>query len=324
MSLLQKAIRRAEEDLALQAAATLLHIDPARLWRRAGCIAFEDIGVGDLDAVFLVTAALAGKTFRGQLGGEWPVASFIVSRMAQAPKCRAADDLLMFVEGHPSLKQARSDLAHETTPDLLRIVTGSDPLPLRALALWYVLGTDRRPSRHLLARRGEPHTVFDHLCEAGFPHTIVEVAQEGWRKTSEVLCPYVSLLAPLKLQEPGTIVDDDLPSATMIGGVPGWAYDMYSREGWNALERFLLGSSDTACWVREHIPASQRVAFLGGVVFRVEGGLVRKRLRWGTANQLRWLVDVECPGSGYLDTTEILSLMRADLPLMNEARHLIW
>ena len=44
MSLLQKAIRRGEERLALRAAATLL-LSPDRLWRRCGCIAFEDVGV---------------------------------------------------------------------------------------------------------------------------------------------------------------------------------------------------------------------------------------------------------------------------------------
>ncbi len=34
MSLMQKAIRRGREELALSAAATLLHISPERLWRR--------------------------------------------------------------------------------------------------------------------------------------------------------------------------------------------------------------------------------------------------------------------------------------------------
>jgi replication-associated recombination protein RarA len=51
MSLLQKAIRRGEERLALQAAATLLRDAPDRLWRRSGCIAFEDIGVADFNTV---------------------------------------------------------------------------------------------------------------------------------------------------------------------------------------------------------------------------------------------------------------------------------
>jgi replication-associated recombination protein RarA len=42
MSALQKAIRRRREDVALSAAATLLRDAPDRLWRRIGCIAYED------------------------------------------------------------------------------------------------------------------------------------------------------------------------------------------------------------------------------------------------------------------------------------------
>jgi hypothetical protein len=320
MSLLHKSIRRGEEHLAFQAAATLLHLDPARLWRRLGCIAFEDVGCGDFDTVFMVTAALAGKTFRGQLGGEWPVASFIVSRMAQAPKCRAADDLLMFVEAHPSLRQARSDLAHETTRDLLLISTGPGSLLLRALALWYAIGTDRRPSKHLLARRGDPHTVFDQLCETGLPHTLVEIAREGFRKTGEVLCPFVTLVSPEAFKQTGTLVDDELPLEMIIRGVLGWAYDLYSREGRAALARFLRGPSETARWVRAHLPPSQRVSFLGGIAFRVEGGLVRKRLRWRTGDELRRLVDVECQGSRCPDASEVLQLMHSELTFLDEAR----
>jgi hypothetical protein len=243
--------------------------------------------------------------------------------MAHAQKCRAADDLLMVVEGHPSLEQARSDLAAQTTPDLLQIATGPNPLPLRALALWYAIGTDRRPSKHLLASRGEPRAVFDHLCEAGLPHTVVAIAREGFRKTGEVLCPFVALLCPSKLQEPGTVVDDYLPPETIIEGVPGWAYDLYSREGRAGLARFLDGSSAAACWIRGHIPPSQRVNFLGSVVFRIEGGLVRRRMRWSTGDELRRLVDVECHGSQCLEATEVLQLMRANLSLLQEARHAV-
>jgi hypothetical protein len=63
MSLMQKAIRRGRKDMALRAAATLLHGSPDRLWRRLGCIAFEDIGIGGLETVALVTAAWRGNDF---------------------------------------------------------------------------------------------------------------------------------------------------------------------------------------------------------------------------------------------------------------------
>jgi hypothetical protein len=80
MALLQKSIRRGEERLALRAAATLLSTSPERLWRRCGCIAFEDIGVADFETVAIATAALGGKRFRKSLGGEWAVAN-VAGRM---------------------------------------------------------------------------------------------------------------------------------------------------------------------------------------------------------------------------------------------------
>jgi hypothetical protein len=95
---------------------------------------------------------------------------------------------------------------------------------------------------------------------------------------------------------------------------------MYSRQGRAALQTFLEGTSETARWVRSHIPSQARVGFLGTVVFRVEGGLVRSRLRWSTANKLRRLVDSECNGPHCKDASEVLDLMRGDLSRLNEVR----
>ena len=182
MSLLQKAIRRGEQALALRAAATLHLSDPARLWRRLGVIAPEDVGVADLETLFVVTAALAGNTVRGRLGGEWPVASYLTWRLARSDKCRAADDLLLAAQRHPSLAHEGREFAFLPTRELIEITTGSGPLPERALALGYALGTGRRPSKHLQFRRGEPGLVFDELCERGLPHTVVEIARENFRR----------------------------------------------------------------------------------------------------------------------------------------------
>jgi hypothetical protein len=178
MSALQKAIRRGREDLALSAAATLLRDAPEKLWRRIGCVAYEDVGVACLNAVGLATVALAGKQVRAALGGEWAVASCIVSELCRVQKCRAADDLLMTCELHPACVMARADLPYLTTRDLVAVVTGEGSVQERALALWFAIGTDRRRST-LANRHGEPRLVFDCLCEAGWPHSIVEVAREG-------------------------------------------------------------------------------------------------------------------------------------------------
>jgi hypothetical protein len=318
MSLLQKAIRRRREDLALSAAATLVKISPERLWRRCGGIAFEDIGVADLETLSLVTAALAGKRFRATMGGEWAVASCIVSKMARAPKCRTADDLLMSCELHPVYERLRRDMATMRTIDLLRIATGTEALPERALALRYAVGTDPR-SRHLRLRLGEPEPAFDALAQSGYASEVVEIGREGFRKTREALCALVVLLSD-QGHDIGKIANDEMPPEAMLGNVPGWAYDQYSREGRRALGAFLEGSSDTARWVRAHLPQSKRVGFLGGIVFRAEGGLCRNRLRWQTADELRRLVDYECHGAHCPDATEVLQLMRNDIGLLNEVR----
>ncbi|MER8438332.1 hypothetical protein NKH36_00015 [Mesorhizobium sp. M1312] len=320
MALLQKAIRRGHRQFALQAAATLVQQSHEGFWRRCGVIAFEDVGVADLATVSLVIASLAGKTFRSRIGGEWRVASFIVERLVNAPKCRAADDLLMFAERHPALEKSRLELTYATIPELLRIADSNTPLPKRALAFWYAVGTDRCPSPHLRTRRGDPQTVFDAMCEAGHPHTLVEVAREGFRRTSQVLCPLVVLISTLKPVQPTAVEDDDFPPETMCGVVPSWSLDRYSREGRHALQRLLRRDCATARWIRCCIPPSQQVNFLGDILFAVEGQLLRAHYRWSVADELRRTWQIECQGPSCLNATEIISLLRADIWLLNEER----
>ena len=225
------------EQLALRAAATLLRGAPDRLWRRCACIAAEDVGLASLEAMGITTAALAGKRYRADLGGEWIVACCIISELCRAPKCRASDDLLMSAALHPDHAQARADLAHLSTSELIDITIGNGSIHDRALALWCGLGTDRR-SPGLKPRRGKPQLVFDALCEAGWPHSLVEIARESYRRTGVVLGPLVALLSR-EFSDDAIIRRDDIPPETMIGELPSWALDLYSREGKAALARFL-------------------------------------------------------------------------------------
>ena len=193
MAVLQKSIRRGREELALRAAATLLRDAPDRLWRRCACTAAEDVGVASLNTIGLATAALSGKRFRAELGGEWVVAACLISELSQAIKCRAADDLLMSAELLPAYANARAELPPRTTRELIDIKAGAGPIHERALALCYALGTERQSS--LASRRGKLRLAFDLLCERGWPHSIVEIAREHYRRTGEVLGPFVALLS---------------------------------------------------------------------------------------------------------------------------------
>ncbi|MEY9796756.1 hypothetical protein ABH984_004771 [Bradyrhizobium ottawaense] len=315
MSLLQKAIRRGEHLLAQRAAATLLQVAPEKLWRRLGTIAFEDVGVASFDVLFCVACALGGKRLRSQWGGEWRTASTLVQLLCKAPKCRAADDLLIAAERHPRYRRARHELFGKPLQELIRIAASRAQWPVRGVAAWYAVGTDRRPSSALEKRAGSPRALFDALTELGYPHTVAAISWEGFSKTGEVLCPFTAMLSRDACTMTQELRTDELPPEVSIRGVPGWAYDTYTREGRQALRCFLETDAHAAKWVERNVPRERRVAFLGDVVFRIEGGLVKNRRLWPTGVLLRNMVDGECYGP-----PEIFALVRLELPKLNEVR----
>lgn len=323
MSLLQKAIRRGHTDFALRAAATLLECSYDRLWRRLCVTAFEDIGVADAETLSLVVAGLTGKTWRAQNGGDWPIASYLIMRMASTVKCRAADDLAYICEKHPKFEQDRLQLTFETIPKLLDIVTSVAPLPRRALALWYAIGTHRCRSDILRTRKGDPHGVLDALCQLGFTDTLVEVSRSGLAKCGEILVPFVPLLWQELQKSTSTIEAITMPPSEMIGGIPEYVYDMHTREGRQATSLFLKSNTETRLWLENSVPPAKRLDLLRNMIFRVESACVDQRLRWETGDRLWHMSDVEIGGCKPATIEQGLRILNTDMPRLNEARRQI-
>lgn len=324
MSMLQKALRRGETGHAMRAAATLLRDAPDKLWRRLTVAAFEDIGLGSLDLIAPVLIATSGKGIRQKFGGEWPVASAIVERMSEARKCRAADDLLMTAIAHPRYEADRLGLTYRTLSELLEVITGDGDIITRAVALFYATGTDRCPVPTMRRRKGNIPYVLDTMLEAGFPHCVLELAQRGSTRFREPLPAFLSLLSrdvPARSTgyEP-TEKSDHISPTTMIGDVPAWAIDFYTRPGRVALRAFLKRDTQTGRWISNHVAPRDRVEFLGGLVFRIEGGLLRRRLQWPLGDHLRRTMESEATGCGVIDASEVLDLMRGDIDMLNRER----
>ena len=322
-SLLQKAIRRARLDLSLQAAATLLQSDPRRLWRRLACIGAEDVGIGGLSAFALATACLEGSRRRSELAGgdDWAAACRLVSALSSAPKCRSADDLALVCATHPQLKDSRNALGVLSRAELIKIVVSDEPLVERAGALWRALGGDwRSRSGRRFLRRDELEAVFNALNGAGLSPNFVECARQSHRRLGEALGPFLLLLSQEAAKTPASIQSDRLPEETMIGAIPSWAYDLFCREGRAALARFERSDAASAVWLRKRVRSNRRLAFLGHIVFRVEGGLVANRMCWPLGDWLREEADRSCCGPECPDGSEILDLVRADIPRLNQIR----
>ncbi|QKC85777.1 hypothetical protein [Mesorhizobium sp. NZP2077] len=320
MSAMQKNIRRGQIELALSAAAALLRNYPAKLWSRLAGIAFEDIGLADLDCVALVMAATTGKKFREQFGHEWRIASLVVTRMCAAPKCRGTDDLFIAISHHHELEALRGDLARETLTEHLSRVEGRAALLGASLAALHVSRV--RWIGQVEGQRADPKELFAAMRVAGVGHRIVDLGEQGFRRTREalpILLPLVSQALPLGTL---TVKDDEFPPV-VIGHnrLPTYCLDAFSWEGKAALARFLKRDTATGRWLRKHAPTERRLSILAGGLFRVEGGLVRQRVEWPCAMTLRWLADSGFHNLKLSDPAAFLAMIRADLPKLDEVRH---
>ena len=320
-SVMQKAIRRGEAAWALSAAATLLIENPDKLWRRLACIAVEDVGPADVCAVGGMVGMMSGKRMRATLGGEWPVASWLVQRLAQARKSRATDDLLMTTQLLPSLEGERGRLAELSNQHLRLILLGTDSLHVRALALLYLAGTAGKPVAYLKPRRGEPALAFDVLDELGTPFTVLELAREGYRVSREPLWLLMALLAA-EQSDLGSErqIDDEIPTETMAGPAPSWAIDSFTREGKLAISRFLNGVSPYSEWLQAYIQRSQQRTVTARALFHVEGGLLRRRCLSTLNDDLRAANELQCLGLPAELAGETMQRLRDDLPILNAIR----
>ena len=334
-SLLQKAIRRGETDWALAAADNLLQRDPDRLWRRLLIIAFEDVGIANLDLIARVTAASRYRRTYEKHGLARTALLILTAELCVSPKCRASDDLYVIIENGPVEDIHRLHGSELPLPDLLDTAThNSAPIEDRAKALWLAVGTERKGVATLSARRGQPKAVFDYLNDAGWPHSLVEVARVAYSRTGEVICAFMPLLyavyretLPGSYSQMGVIAscglsDDMFPpvSETNLFEVPGYALDWFCREGRQSLSAFLHGPTETAGLIRQHIPPSQRMDALGSLLFRTESSLVRKRLDWSLGIELQQSADQSVANMFRGDAAIVFEQMRTDLATLNEIR----
>lgn len=319
MSAMQKGIRRGDLDLATRAAATLLKVDPAKLWRRLAGIVVEDIGLADLECVKLVMAATAGKNFRREFGDEWRIASLVVARMCAAPKCRASDDLLLSVSHHHKLAELRASMAGEELPEHLSRIKERGALLGASLAALNAFGV--RWEGQVAGKIADPKALFAAMRASGIDDNIVSLAEQGFRRTREALPVLLPLLTLAMPSGELSATDDELP-VVLIGrnGLPTYCLDRFSREGGATLSRFLQRDTETGRWLRKYVPVERRLSVLAGGLFRVEGGLVRRRAQWPCAVTLRWLADAGFHQMKLSDPAAFLEMIRADLPMLDEVR----
>jgi len=232
-SLLQKAIRRSETELAEQAATALLRFRGSATWRRFLVIAIEDIGVACLEAVSEVVAICSDRERRGRLKGDEDAAQHLARILASAPKDRSADLLMSTIRHHPALGMTRNRVKALAPSERLDWITDpSRSLYERSVVAWPAAG-ERYSANELCSLL----TVFDDL---GVPQGLIESVAKAESRTREPFCallPLLWLAASPELQ--GKTVAGPLSPTRTVGGVPLWTLDFHTRAGRAALQRFV-------------------------------------------------------------------------------------
>lgn len=319
-SMLQKAIRRHRPHAARQAGRFLLTVKRNTLLRRLNAIAAEDIGLADIHTVGIAAACLALKTIRRQLGGDAIVTDYLIRRICDARKSRAADDLLMAIETWPNLSDDRTRFAEMSNNRLRSIVLGCSNLDRKALALWYLVGTRRCPSDHLTYRVGDPDQAFATLSDLGVAPTLVAVARENFSKTQSMLAPFVALLSLENGIVATGVRDDQTPVEDFIGDIPSWALDQYTRPGKQALRRLCSEEAGMVEWLHARVPSRSRVKVAGELLFRVEGQCLSRRTEGALSLKLRVRWVSECLTLPPDVTRNGMDAMLAAIPTLNRIR----
>jgi hypothetical protein len=322
-SLLQKAIRRGDVELAERAAVTLHRHRGSGIWRRFLIIAFEDVGIGSVEALIKTTAACTDPNGRASFGDEERVVRIVSRLLAEAPKDRSADHLIGAAWSHPAFEDARGRVGKCSLSQRLDLVADmSLPLPVRAIAGWYSSGLEWGRERRV--GRGDLPGLMATFRLLGAPADLVLATRHAATRTRE---PIVVMAPLLWLAAAGTanprVVECAVPPAPVIGGVPLWAFDKHTALGKAAIHQLARENEAARDVLAIHVPKDRNKDAACMAAFYADAAPVSLRLDWEGAAELEALGtenDMLRAGVPIEGIEPLLTVVRDNLDHLNAIR----
>jgi hypothetical protein len=320
-SLLQKSIRRGETEIAQRAVFTFFHLKGAAVWRRLMVIAFEDIGIGSVDALTKIVAAAGDSAWRKSHSGDLKLAVYLAGLLAEAPKERSAD-YLCDANDHPMLDdfwRAMEKISLETR--LSHVSNQALGLPQRAVAALSALGLGLRGD--ISRGTGELEALLTAFRELEVPEDLVAATGIAAARTREKITAMVPMIWLAAQKSESRVCDCAVPHLVTTEDVPLYALDKHTRLGREAIWRFACeNDSVRSCLVR-FVPPNQRRSAAYVAAFYVDGAPVARRLIWHQSEALEIFGierDLLLAGVPIEGIQPLLQVMRANLRHLNDLR----
>ncbi|MEI9886063.1 MAG: hypothetical protein WDN08_06100 [Rhizomicrobium sp.] len=272
ISVLQKALRRADSYQAHAAANTLLAIDRTRFWRRLAVIAFEDFGLSDIAVTAEIVAAASDHRWRQRAGGDPVVAHHLIDKLLRLPCDRSLDHLYSIAQG------AR------TNPFLLQSLEDASPqLRLLLDRVRAVLAQCERPVPGKSFRSVQPRPADAALTamaqEGILQPALFEICRQG-RQTSQcalpILLPLFNAASKAASHQAG-IATVALGSARTIAGIPSYAIGGHTTSG-RAVLASVLRTDRTLQSLLRTAKGTKPLDAFASLLFLVEGGRSAREL----------------------------------------------
>ena len=320
-SLLQKSIRRGETEIAGRAALTFVKLKGSAIWRRLTVIAFEDIGIGSVDALTMIVAAADDGAWRKSFGGDSRLAAYLAALLAEAPKDRSAD-YLCDARDHPML--ADFWFAMESASLESRLSHMRDQalgLPQRAVAAVSTLGIGSHGD--ISRGTGGLEALLSTFRELKVPEELVAATGIAAARTREKITAMVPLIWLAARKSENRVCDCPIPPLVEAGGVPLYALDKHTRLGREAIWRFACENDSVRACLARFVPTSQRRRAAYIAAFYVDGAPIARRLMWDQSEALETFGierDLLHAGVSAEGIRPLLAAMRANLGHLNELR----
>lgn len=310
-SLLQKSIRRGETELALRAAYALLGSRGRNVWRRLVVIAFEDVGIGNLDAIrSTLDTAERHLSARNQNLSDGLDAT--VSSLCASDKNRGTDHLTCAAIHYQASTTVNppTDLTDEVVIDLV-----SDPSRsiIRRAAVLLNCGFDTTPlGIARLARRLE----VLRATMAGAPREALELSLRGLAVLKGSFVATLPLLASERgeLREASSVVLEPPPLLEWVDGVPSYAFDKHTSAGKRALAKIANSSSDIRHVLSQFVEPSRYVDVVCMAAFHTDAVPLDRKLIWPGSDELERagleadMLKAGCPPCGVDSIMETIGL----------------